>query len=1360
MAAGVSIYASLLTRMFLVLAIWTLSTQCLALTHTSHHTSIPTVNPFTDYICPNQCACYIQNETNSLPMILVNCTVAYFSPDLPSVTTLLRHIANPHTGTAMFTCSFSIINIHDPQPESQLWSGMFDQLANLRELTFTRCAFKNLYRSAFLGLRSLTKLQIQQANLKFVDPELLTFLPSLQVLEVSNSSLSHLFPVCQAKSLKSLRLSMNEIQKFEDAGLFCNQTHPSMLEVVDLSANQLTKVPQWFSSSLPHVFVLSVANNSISYLENFPFEHSGNMYQLDLTNNEINDFNSGDFHGLVNLRYLKISDNDVSSLPRRFLSSVSSIAGLEMASMGLDENVWMELTNLNSLMELDLSNNKISAINMEVMGQFLKLESLSLRNNNILFVHKDTFVNQTRLAQLDLSSNNLFDVPESLFRRQYLLKHLLLGYNRIKSIGQDAFAELKQLARLELKYNMLTNLPTRALYSLTNLVNLDLCCNTLTTLEPDLLAKTKALTYFNVSFNNLKEIPVLSYAESLQVVDLSNNVITSLLPVTFQDLQALKKIVLSNNQLTSLHVRQFKGCESLEVLDLSSNSLNKLDVDIFTFVKSIVEINLSNNQLTSFSQEFMSLVNLKILNLSGNKITQTYRGQFPNHVEIIDLSRNNIANIKVHTFKSLKKIVNVNLSYNNLTTLSRLGVEIDIHLGYSPSFDLSYNPFVCDCSLGWLKDWTEGKLKDLGNLPTFKMPFSFRCHAPMYSSLKVLQTLRRDEFLCPYKIICEENCMCCDYAACHCKYHCPSSCNCFIGDDHLNIHQVFCDSANLTNIPIGLPEGATQLRLDGNNISTLQQHTFLALKHVQELYLNNSQIYFIQNNTFKGLKAVQVIYLNNNNLFSIPAIVFKGLDLLEKLYLQNNDLHVIESNAFLNPMKLNLVNLQNNALSSVSLDEIWGLTNRSTALGLRPSIFLSGNPWTCDADFVCNFLHFLRVNSMYVPDSSDVECVAPNPTDKPQQGGRQEGLVNMQFEICADNQANFTNLTRTVAQASSAKTETYALIAACVVISFGLFLLIVAYFNRNFLQVLCFTRFGLRVFKMAKGIDDNERPYDAFISYSNKDEEFVIQQLAPRLENGHKKFRLCVHYRDFPVGACIAETIVRSVEASKRTILVVSDNFLDSEWCRFEFQTAHQQVLNERRNRVILILMHDLDTEKLDSTLRVYMRTRTYLKYDDPWFWEKLMFAMPDVRPRKQEIPCRIQVNRDMTYMPQGQQVFDQQPRIRTRHLVNGHLCETIHNDMYEIPVMETTSGHYQLANGVCCSTHTNSAYHNSDGSDSTSGYHNGSISGSYGHYEEVGPGSTSIQSTPQKLIGTPPPVPSIPKEGFLPISRARTAYV
>ena len=45
---------------------------------------------------------------------------------------------------------------------------------------------------------------------------------------------------------------------------------------------------------------------------------------------------------------------------------------------------------------------------------------------------------------------------------------------------------------------------------------------------------------------------------------------------------------------------------------------------------------------------------------------------------------------------------------------------------------------------------------------------------------------------------------------------------------------------------------------------------------------------------------------------------------------------------------------------------------------------------------------------------------------------------------------------------------------------------------------------------------ETEFKYDVFISYSHKDEEWVVNTLLPRLENAGLK--VCIDYRDFNVG--------------------------------------------------------------------------------------------------------------------------------------------------------------------------------------------------------------------------------------------------
>ncbi|KRF81001.1 uncharacterized protein Dvir_GJ26678 [Drosophila virilis] len=134
---------------------------------------------------------------------------------------------------------------------------------------------------------------------------------------------------------------------------------------------------------------------------------------------------------------------------------------------------------------------------------------------------------------------------------------------------------------------------------------------------------------------------------------------------------------------------------------------------------------------------------------------------------------------------------------------------------------------------------------------------------------------------------------------------------------------------------------------------------------------------------------------------------------------------------------------------------------------------------------------------------------------------------------------------------------------------------------------------------------------DAFLAFSHKDLE-LVEEYIDKLEKGSREFKLCFYQRDWLIGESIPACILKSIEESKRIIILMTKNFKDSSWGRFEFRMAIQATSIDRYKRLILIVYPEVeDFNDLDSELKTYMKLNTYLRRDDPQFWRKLIYAMP-----------------------------------------------------------------------------------------------------------------------------------------------------
>ncbi|KAI2656691.1 toll-like receptor 1 [Labeo rohita] len=135
--------------------------------------------------------------------------------------------------------------------------------------------------------------------------------------------------------------------------------------------------------------------------------------------------------------------------------------------------------------------------------------------------------------------------------------------------------------------------------------------------------------------------------------------------------------------------------------------------------------------------------------------------------------------------------------------------------------------------------------------------------------------------------------------------------------------------------------------------------------------------------------------------------------------------------------------------------------------------------------------------------------------------------------------------------------------------------------------------------------------FHAFVSYSQKNADWVKSQFLPKLE-GDYCLRVCHHERDFIPGKTIVQNILRCIEQSRRCVFVLSSHFVQSEWCHYELYFANHQRVTRGMDSIILILLEPLPLYLIPSKyyqLKSMMSRRTYLEWPPEGAKQKLFWA-------------------------------------------------------------------------------------------------------------------------------------------------------
>ncbi|KAL7219587.1 hypothetical protein ACSBR2_012610 [Camellia fascicularis] len=517
---------------------------------------------------------------------------------------------------------------------------------------------------------------ISDNNLTGEIPPLICDLRLLEVLDLSNNSLSGLIPQCLgnlSNSLSVLNLGINSFR-----GTFTTTfTKGNVLWNLNLNGNQIEgQVPRSLLNCR-HLEVLDLGKNKIN--DTFP-HWLGTLRNLQVLVLRFNRFHGhiGTFktkgkHPFPKLRIIDMSYNDFTGLlPTNYIKQFEAMMNVDEHEMKLKYmgHIPTSLGNLTNLESLDLSSNKlVGEIPQQLASlMFLELRELHLDALDISSLLPHALLNLSSLTSLSLSSCQLRGkFPENIFHLPNLQK-LELWDNREPNCNIASSLQIINLSR--------TNFSSQVPDSISNLKAL----NNVYLIERNFLGSIPAF------LGNLNKSPICTSCIIVLAVKS---------PYRFQTLQSLLTSFLSNNNLNRQLPDSIGNMSQLAFLNLSGNQLTG-PIPLYTIgLSRLTYLDLKNNSLNgtipSWSFTLPSLVSKE---LRDNKL----QGQIPGSVyELVNLtqlslSSNNLSGIvELYKLLKLKCLSHLDLSYN--------GLSLSINNSVNSTMPKFYTVGLASCNL-------------------------------------------------------------------------------------------------------------------------------------------------------------------------------------------------------------------------------------------------------------------------------------------------------------------------------------------------------------------------------------------------------------------------------------------------------------------------------------------------------------------------------------------------------------------------------------------------------------------------------------------------------------------------------------
>ncbi|NXI93710.1 TLR5 protein, partial [Psophia crepitans] len=783
---------------------------------------------------------------------------------------------------------------------------------------------------------------------------------------------------------------------------------------------------------------------------------------------------------------------------------------------------------------------------------------LVLTFNYIREVTATSFPLLEHLLVLEIGTQHVYPVTigKGAFRNLPNLRVLDLGFNRILQLDLDAFVGLPNLTVLRLFGNYLGDsiLEERYLQDLRSLEELDLSVNQITKLQPHpLFYNLTVLKTLNLKFN--------------QISNLCESNLTS-----FQGKHFLFFSLRSNN-LYKTDEKSWAKCPNpfknitFNTLDLSDNGWSTERVQYFCTV-------IKGTQISSLTFSSHTMGSGFGFNNLKNPDKYTFAGLGRSDLHLLDISEGYIFSLNSLIFQSLGNLELLNLFKNKINQIQRRAF---FGLGNLKILNLSSN------LLGELYDDTFEGLHSI-MLIDLQQNHIGMIGEKSFSNLVSLKIIDlRDNAIKKLPSF-------------------PHLTSAFLGDNKLMS-------------VVGTKIAATHLELERNWLANLGDlYILFQVPDVQYIFLKQNRFSYcvkhgnvIENNqliymdlgenmlqlvwerdlcldVFRALSKLQVLHLNNNYLSALPQEIFRGLTSLKRLNLASNLLSHLSPGLF--PQSLTNLNLSGNQLLSPEPEVFMTLS----------ILDITHNKYVCDCTLKSLLVWLNETNVTLAGSQSDRYCVYPP-------GFAGVPLSALTYDGCSEDELQQT-----------------LRFSVFVSISITLLMVLAAAIVFTRCRGICFVWYKTIIKKMIdshpQAADKSEYRYDAYLCYSKKDFEWVQNSLLKHLDSQYfdkNRFTLCFEERDFLPGEEHINNIRDAIWNSRKTICIVTRQFLKDGWCVEAFNFAQSRYFCDLKDVLIMVVVGSISQYQLmkHKPIRNFLQRSHYLRWpedyqDVDWFLNNL----------------------------------------------------------------------------------------------------------------------------------------------------------